>query len=855
MINIYKPYKIANSPSILDALKDGYISSQGKYISKVEEKIKNMIDSDGCDNIHVVMSSNGTTATHLIVLALKFKYPSIDKIYVPNNVYVAAINCVLFEYDIANLEVLPIDYNTLNIDMSCIRYLDYGACLLIVHNVGRVVDVPLIKKIRPDLIIIEDACEVFMGCYPNSNKKVGSLSIGTSFSFFANKTITSGEGGAFLTSDTDIYNYIKNISNQGQSSIRYLHTKLAYNYRMTNLQAALLYDQLELYDEIISLKKNIFKLYDNYLLPSKPNNGHNAYWMYCTNINNDNTSPQKISDYFKDNGIDIRPMFYPITEHTHLKSIKRFDPNNDDIAKRVNKDYFMFPSYPDLTENNIQHICKIIKQCRDINNTIVYYNNVSCEDINSLISNLTDDELSSFRYYNKRSISSCLEKHCNTIIVKDKNIPIGYGHLEYEDNKLWLGVVVKKSYQEKGIGKTIIQKLLDCTQDDIWLSVDSNNIRAQMLYSSLGFVKQYIKDTIYIYKYSNNIYLPVSLGEALDKHTILKIKSELITDNNKLKYVLDEYDKLSKILEKYISTNQFHYKCLYNINKEIWKNQDIFRECNTSDLAQKIIDDNDARFRIKERINELSHIKEQKGYKNKKLLLLYHMGLGDNLTMNGAVRYLSLFYDTIEIVVEPKFINTVKTVYSDDNRIVIKSRVYLNLGKDIDMVHNNNIQVTYENNGYTVLRCGLYHDKYDFSKGMECFYKQFYTDIGLNFTIFDEYAYINRNRVAENITYNEIVTVEKYAFIHDRIDAYQYSLEIYDTVTTLPIYRPNNKYNLLDYCKIIENSTEIHVIDSSFSCLAVKLDLSNVKVKIVYSRSGKTNYDDYFKGWTIKYIK
>ena len=354
---------------------------------------------------------------------------------------------------------------------------------------------------------------------------------------------------------------------------------------------------------------------------------------------------------------------------------------------------------------------------------------------------------------------------------------------------------------------------------------------------------------------SNNIYLPVSLGEALDKHTILKIKSELITDNNKLKYVLDEYDKLSKILEKYISTNQFHYKCLYNINKEIWKNQDIFRECNTSDLAQKIIDDNDARFRIKERINELSHIKEQKGYKNKKLLLLYHMGLGDNLTMNGAVRYLSLFYDTIEIVVDPKYINTVKTMYSDDNRIVIKSRVDLNLGNDIDKIHNNNIQLTYENNGYTVLSSGFYHDKFDFSKGMECFYKQFYTDIGLNFTIFDEYAYINRNRVAENITYDEIVTVEKYAFIHDRIDANQYSLEIYDTVTTLPIYRPNNKYNLLDYCKIIENSTEIHVIDSSFSCLAVKLDLSNVKVKIVYSRSGKTNYDDYFKGWTIKYIK
>lgn len=165
------------------------------------------------------------------------------------------------------------------------------------------------------------------------------------------------------------------------------------------------------------------------------------------------------------------------------------------------------------------------------------------------------------------------------------------------------------------------------------------------------------------------------------------------------------------------------------------------------------------------------------------------MGLGDNLTMNGAVRYLSLFYDTIEIVVDPKFINTVQNMYKDDNRIVIKSRFDLNLGHDIDMVVNNNIQLTYENNGYTVLRCGCYHLNFNISKGMECFYKQFYIDIGLNFTIFDEYAYINRNRLAENITYNEIVTVEKYAFIHDRIDAKQYSLEISDTVTTLPMYR------------------------------------------------------------------
>ena len=207
---------------------------------------------------------NGTCAVHCMFLAIKYKYPQITKIYVSNNSYIAAWNPIIYEYKISQIIPMKMDLNTCNIieEENYIKSLDKNSCVLIVHNIGNIVNVPRLKRIRPDLIFVEDNCEGLFGIYENEFAGMSSSTFCSSCSFYANKIITSGEGGAFFTHNKEIYEYIKLIYSQGMSTTRYLHNLLAYNYRMTNIQAALIYDQLIDYLKIIENKKKIFNNYD-----------------------------------------------------------------------------------------------------------------------------------------------------------------------------------------------------------------------------------------------------------------------------------------------------------------------------------------------------------------------------------------------------------------------------------------------------------------------------------------------------------------------------------------------------------------------------------------------------------------
>jgi dTDP-4-amino-4,6-dideoxygalactose transaminase len=110
---------------------------------------------------YYILINNGTSAIQCLYKALKYKYPNIRKIYIPNNVFVAAWNCGLMEYPIDIFEVMKLNKSTLNIetDEEYILSLDKNACVIIVHNLGNIVNVPRLQRLRPDLIFIEDNCE------------------------------------------------------------------------------------------------------------------------------------------------------------------------------------------------------------------------------------------------------------------------------------------------------------------------------------------------------------------------------------------------------------------------------------------------------------------------------------------------------------------------------------------------------------------------------------------------------------------------------------------------------------------------------------------------------------------------
>lgn len=356
MISIYSTEV---NPDILRYVKltldSGWFSSGHGYYPLVIEKMQEMFGYK-----HVLLTSSGTTANHLMAKCCIKKFKSVTVI-VPNNVYVAAWNPFLYDKKY-HLFYYDADLDTWNVKMDADIADGHQYICLAVHNLGNPVNVPLLKSQYPDIIFIEDNCEGFGGKY--KTKWTGLESIYSTLSFYANKLITSGEGGAFVTNDEESYEYAKMLHGQGQSEERYIHNHLGYNYRMTSIQAALLYGQLMEFDNLRDRKKEIFfkytkKLFDIPEVKTQqtfPNCEH-AYWMYAIRIVG---SPgyKVAEEFFGNAGIEIRPMFYPITYHHHLRNTPGKSIKN---AELLSKEVIMLPSYPGLIDNQIDYVAKAVK--------------------------------------------------------------------------------------------------------------------------------------------------------------------------------------------------------------------------------------------------------------------------------------------------------------------------------------------------------------------------------------------------------------------------------------------------------------------------------------------------------------
>lgn len=357
-IPIYVPYLKNSFKSPISAIESTWVSSQGEYLKLTKKRLQDLLNIK-----HVLLVNNGTSATHCLLLALKYKYPHVNKIYCPNNVYVAVYNTVLYEYNISNISVLKIDSNTWNVKHNREYWdtLESDSAVIIVHNLGNIINVPLIKSWRPDLIFLEDNCEGLFGKYGDIYSGTYEGTLCSSVSFFGNKTITSGEGGAVFTNDDDLYNYLSKVCNQGNSSIRYLHDVMGYNYRMTNVQAAILFDQLDDLDYILSCKSKIFDFYrkniDTKYQQILENNSKHSNWIFGVRIKGI-SGYDEVEKYFSENGIETRPFFYPINSHKHLATIEYNDPT----PLILNKECFMLPSYPELKINELDYIVDVFNK-------------------------------------------------------------------------------------------------------------------------------------------------------------------------------------------------------------------------------------------------------------------------------------------------------------------------------------------------------------------------------------------------------------------------------------------------------------------------------------------------------------
>jgi perosamine synthetase len=509
-ISIYEPNIKKYKKSAIKAIEDGWISNHGKFVQLSTNKLKEIVKSK-----YVILMANGTCATHCLFLSLKYKYPTITKIYVPNNCYVAGWNATLMEYNINQLEVMNMDIDTWNINTTeeYIKSLEENSAMLIVHNLGNIVNVPRLKRLRPDIIFVEDNCEGMFGRYENTYSGMSSASLCSSCSFYGNKTITTGEGGAFFTNDDGIYEHISKVYSQGMSDTKYLHNKHAYNYRMTNIEAGFLYEQL---NDIPNILKNKYKIFNNYdtLLNNLVNTGKiclieheentlNSPWIYALRIKNNNNTIENTTTFFKNNNVDIRPFFYPIDCHEHLKTIQ----NTDEISHTLNKDIIMIPSSPNITINEQQYVVNQIQKFifHNENIDVVELDVINTKHVyNKFLKNIKNK---SFRYYDVRNAKH-IQNHVLTCVLFDKimNKYIGYAHIDYDsmNDKHWFGIYIDELYQQNQFGTMLMNYMLGHEKvvylTEIYLGVDKTNERALKLYKRFNFNIDEERNTYYFMK-------------------------------------------------------------------------------------------------------------------------------------------------------------------------------------------------------------------------------------------------------------------------------------------------------------------------------------------------------------------
>jgi perosamine synthetase len=338
---------------VTECIKTNWISSQGKFVKRFEAQFSELLVGQ-----QALAVSNGTVALHLALVA--YGIGPGDEVILPDLTFAATINAVL--YTGATPVIVDIDPHTWCIDPSAVQAAigKNTKAILPVHLYGHPADVkPLVKLAEQhNLIIIEDCAEALGSEY--YGKPVGFFSHASTFSFFGNKTITTGEGGMIVFREKAIADRARILRDHGMSSTRkYWHDSVGFNYRMTNVQAAIGVAQMERLDEILKKKLDIANYYNRYfaeipeILTHKEKHwAKHTYWMYCIHWAPDNPlNREDLVDFLFRAGIETRPVFYPLSsmpvyakyrlssiEHTHSHAISSTGlclPSSIDIDEEV----------------------------------------------------------------------------------------------------------------------------------------------------------------------------------------------------------------------------------------------------------------------------------------------------------------------------------------------------------------------------------------------------------------------------------------------------------------------------------------------------------------------------------------
>lgn len=355
---VYKPSLQGNEKKYVNECLDStWISSKGSFINVFEKSFANYINIEYAAGV-----CNGTVAIHLALVALGINED--DEVIVPTFTYIASVN------PIAQVGAKPVFVDSerkswqMNPEDIEKKITPKTKAIMVVHLYGHPCDMDKIMKIaqKHNLLVIEDCAEAIGTRYKGQH--VGTFGDVATFSFFGNKTITCGEGGMVITNDQTIYDRLVHFKGQGLAKYReYWHDTIGFNYRMTNIQAAIGLAQLEQVETFLKKKHEIACWYCEYLKDfpiefHKPTGDiYHSFWM-CSILVEKSQLRDELRDYLKNSGIETRPTFYPV--HTMPMYSKKFTkhPIAEDLAGRgIN-----LPSYPDLQKTDIEYICRKIRE-------------------------------------------------------------------------------------------------------------------------------------------------------------------------------------------------------------------------------------------------------------------------------------------------------------------------------------------------------------------------------------------------------------------------------------------------------------------------------------------------------------
>ena len=350
---------------VYNTIKSGWVSSSGKNLKKFEVSLAKIVSRK-----YACAVSSGTAALEIAVKSLELKKN--DEVIIPTFTIISTANSIIKNF--AKPVLIDSDINTWNINIQNIekKINTKTRAIMVPHIYGFPCEIDRIQRIckKYKLYLIEDAAEMIGQTY--KGKPCGSFGDISIFSFYANKHITTGEGGMLFTNKKQFnekFNQLKNL-NFGKKD-RFSHTDISWNYRLTNMQASLGLSQIKRLKEIVRKKREIGDFYfekfkDNknvIIQPKKLGYAKNIYWVYGIILKKKNKKyREKIQKKLFEKKIDTRPFFLPMHKQKIFKKIGLFKNEKYPVSEFMSNNGFYIPSGLNLKKKTLKYIANTINK-------------------------------------------------------------------------------------------------------------------------------------------------------------------------------------------------------------------------------------------------------------------------------------------------------------------------------------------------------------------------------------------------------------------------------------------------------------------------------------------------------------